>query len=268
MKPQSLSDFHGECRSSGNQLVYNCPECDGKFKLYINPDTGLYCCFKCGLKGKVEMGGAADVNEAGREIMGLMVGQPGYTQGEVELPPFHALSPRAERYMMRRGITLETVKKLGIVEWEDKYRILFPYWDDQGQLVYWNGRSFSDQLAQGPKYIAAPGKHPLYVLEPETPCFMEAPTVIVEGVFDAIAVHLAAPNLRAVALGGKSLPRYLRPALTKAVGRGSIRIGLDPDALAAAFTLHTQIGGEIIDLPDDPADMWVKDPDGLRRLLA
>ncbi len=265
MKYSSIADFPGECRTSGSQLVFNCPACDGKFKLYVNPANGFWLCFKCGDKGKVEIGGSADVHDEGKAIMALLTREDAPQWGEVDLPTFTALSERALRYLAKRGIPEAVARKHGMVEWEDKFRIIIPYWDEAGRLVYWNSRAYSDNLAQGPKYIAAPGKHPLYVLGAADAkrCF------VVEGVFDAIAVHQAAPHQRVIAIGGKSLPRYLRADLTKAAGDATIVVGLDPDALAEALDLTVKLGTIwLLDLPADPADLWVTDPDELRRLLA
>lgn len=264
MKFTSLSDFPGECRSSGNQLVFNCPACEGKWKLYLNPVSGLYYCFRCGTRGCVEVGVAPDAYDAGKQIMDLLLRAKREPWNEVELPEFDHLSRRAVRYLEKRGIPHSYAKRRGLVEWEDKFRIIVPYFDESGKLIYWNSRAYSDNLAEGPKYIASPGKHPLYVLGPAD----ARKVFVVEGVFDAFAVNQAAPHHKVIALGGKSLPRYLRADLTKAAGSAKIIVALDPDALAEALDLTVKIGTIwLLDLPEDPADMWVHDPDHLREVL-
>lgn len=269
MKPRSISDFYGDVKPSGSQLNYkHCPVCgsDG-YKLYLNPDTGAWFCFagQHHAGGRVEVGADVDPNAEGKRILGLMDrDRDTLSVSEIDMPPFHALSGRALRYMERRGFSEKICRRYGIVEWEDKFRILIPYFDGQGRLVYWNSRLYSENLGDGPKYIAAPGKHPLYIPAPRREA---SRAVIVEGALDALAVAEADPDVRAIALGGKSLPKYLRRALTEATKGAILIVGLDPDALAEALRLRDRIGGRILDLPADPAEMWATDPDGLRKIL-
>ena len=154
-----------------------------------------------------------------------------------------------------------------MVEWVDRFRIVIPYFDESGALIYWNSRLYSDRLGHGPKYMAAPGKHPLF----RAPLFTrEAPSgklAICEGVFDAIAI--ASVGYGALALGGKSLPRYLRPQLLRECANVSrLLVCLDPDAMADALKLRSQLSDvcdpRIVLLPHDPADM---DPLALKEKL-
>jgi hypothetical protein len=270
MLPQSLNDFHGESRPSGSQVCFRtCPVCGSdKYKTYVNMETGAWYCFAGGHGGggHVEVGHAADTNVEGKTILRMLDRDRDEMEwGEADLPPFHALSDRALRYMERRGFSEEVCRRYGIVEWENKFRILLPYFDRGGQLIYWNSRRYSDNLGDGPKYVAAPGRHPLYIPARRPQAVM---AVVVEGVLDALAVVEADPGVRAIALGGKSLPKYLRRPLTEATKNVILIVGLDPDALAEALRLQGRIGGRILDLPDDPAAMWADDPDELRRRLA
>ena len=111
-------------------------------------------------------------------------------------------------------------------------------------------------MQDGPKYLAASGRHPLYVRKTWTP----APEIIVvEGVFDAEAVERHT-GLKCCALGGKFLPKYLEPDL---LGLATERVVLllDPDALGDAIKLRSRLQTKrqvkIIPLPvgQDPADL-------------
>lgn len=271
MKPTSLRDFSGECKPSGTQLNYrHCPVCGSDaWKVYLNPDNGMWICFAggCGAKGQVEVGLDAQPKAAGQHILDELYKHHdhGLEWEEVELPPWHELTFAAKRYLKRRRIDEASIQALGLVEWEDKSRVLFPYFDRQGNLIYWNSRRYSDRLGEGPKYLTAPGKHPLYWLEHERSDHL----VVVEGVLDAISVWQA--GFSAVALGGKSLPRYLvKSLLTGAAEYDMIDVMLDPDALDAALRLRSQVFDRadvrVVPLKDmDPGDM---DPGQIKEILS
>lgn len=268
MRPTSLSDFTGEMRSSGNQLNFRvCPVCGSdKWKTYVDPVSGKWFCFagQHGGGGCVDVGADADANAEGRKILDMLERPAPQTWHEIQMPPFERLSKAASRYLARRKVD---VAGLGIVELTDRYRVAWPYYDDAGRLIYWNSRRYSDNLGDGPKYMAAPGRHPLYVPE-----YRRKPerVVLVEGAFDAWAVNAVDPGSMAVALGGKSLPRYLRKDLTRLLGFAMIKsplVALDPDALGNAITLAVNIGGRVVDLPADPADLLVWNPELLKENL-
>lgn len=266
MRPRTLAEFTGPVRPSGNHLNYKvCPVCGHEgWKVYVNPDTGGWNCNagRCGARGFIDV--ALDPEAPGADIMRrLHPDTSEHEWEEIELPEWEPLQPMAQRYLELRGIDADLAAKLGIVEVTDKFRVLFPYFDREGTLIYWNSRAYNERLAPGPKYIAAPGKHPLYYLEGDT----QDTLVIVEGVFDAIACHRA--GYSAVALGGKSLPKYLRrPLLRISQSFTNLLVALDPDAMADAIKLQNQLADvqatRLVLLPLDPADMETAD---LRRRL-
>lgn len=261
MKPQSLSDFAGESRASGNQINYkNCPVCGStSWKLYVNPETGAWYCFAGGHSagGKVEAGSAMDLTVRTQDMMAKLGAAAGraidrmIAWPEVELPPFTQLSVEARAYMENRGFDQDVVEKHGIVEWEDKGRVLIPYFDRSGRIIYWNARTYRDHT---PKYLAAPGRHPLYIAQ-----WTQAPrrVIIVEGTLDAIALQRVMPAFQVVALGGKSVPKYLMGDLREQTSRSILKrpiIYLDDDAMAGAIKLRDNIGGAVFNCRLDPAD--------------
>lgn len=247
MIPRTLSDFPGECKPSGEQINYkHCPICGSTaWKVFVDPAKGKWVCFG-GRHPAPPHGGYPGGNlkieghddAPGKHILDLLAPEDSVVEwGEVELPDFEPLSNMAISYLEWRGISVEVATTLGLVEWTDKHRILIPYFDDTGQLVFYTSRRYSKNLGEGPKYLTAPGKHPLYELTGTSLGAVCGTTVIVEGCFDAMKVALAGYD--AIALGGKSLPRYLeRLLLTSVRGYDIISILLDRDAAAQALRLR------------------------------
>lgn len=174
------------------------------------------------------------------------------------MPAYQPLCRRALRYLDNRGISETHAARLGIVEMEDSMRVVIPYFGADGEIIYWNARSYS-KLQEGPKYLGASGRHPLYV----RPSWKAQETVVVvEGVFDSIAVE-AHTKYTAASLGGKCIPMYLLPDLIGLCTRRIILL-LDNDALTDALKLRARLQTKrqvkIIPLPvgEDPASLGEK----------
>ena len=255
----SLEQFVGPVRESGTQLNYmRCPVCgDERFKVYADPNTGKWYCFAHQGGGQVETPLAQETWAA--TVLDQLT-KPRYTDvaiewPERELPRWEPLTKKALKYLELRGISEGLARRLGIVEMEDRLRVVLPYVGPTGRLIYWSARSYSS-LEEGPKYLAASGKHPLFVLPDWQP---KDEVVVVEGAFDAIAVHQHT-GLPVAALGGKSLPMYLQPELL-ALCRERLTLVLDSDALGAALKIKERLAlrrqVRLVLLPDgeDPASM-------------
>lgn len=231
----------GLSRPSGTQLNYqHCPSCgsDG-WKVYQNPDTGAWICFRCNARGCADVGVTKD-----RLLLQLERRVTRREWPEMLLPKYEPLSRSARLYLQRRGIS--DPARYGIVELAESTRVLIPYRGPLGRVVYWTTRSYLDDGQ--PKYMTAPGRHPLYVLPgPDM--------VVVEGVFDAIAVRQNGGR-GAVALGGKTIPAYLRAELREL---SPATIMLDGDALKDALRLKQELpDAKIHMLPVgvDPAEYY------------
>ena len=267
MNPITFSHFTGPSRDSGSQVCFKCcPACGcDRWKTYLDPDTGKWYCFA----PEHSAGGCVDVGlpmvGAGADILEKLDGahqEPAWP--EIELPAWETLSRRAERYLTRRGVSLGLAQQLGIVEMQDAMRVLVPYCATDGRIIHWTGRKYST-LEDGPKYLNAPGKHPLYVLPGS------GALVAVEGVFDAIAVHEATGRYTA-AIGGKSLAKHLVQDLLQLVAwRGTVQLVLDGDAIDAALRIKGQLQGRchisVVPLPpgEDPGSLSHQN---LREVLA
>ena len=256
-KPKTFADFGGESRTSGSQVVFkNCPVCGNtRWKCYVSPDTGFYFCHAPEHSG----GGVVDVGQSlagrGRQLLEKLELQPDHKWRAMPMPPYESLSKRALRYLRNRGISERHAARLGIVEMQDRMRVVIPYYGPDGEIIYWSARSYSS-MEEGPKYLAASGRHPLYV----RPNWRPADTlVVVEGVFDAIAVE-DYTGLQCCGLGGKYLPRYLEPDIMRLCTDRLVLL-LDPDALGDAIKLRSRLQTKrqvkIVPLPvgKDPADL-------------
>ncbi len=259
-KPKTLSDFTGPSKSSGSQVVYQyCPVCgSSRFKTYVNPLTGSWYCHAPEHTG----GGKVDVGlslvNRGRTFLEGRARRAREQWSEIQLPAYQPLCRRALRYLLKRGISERRAASLGIVEMEDSMRVIIPYFGADGEITYWNARSYS-KLQDGPKYLGASGRHPLYV----RPNWQAQETVVVvEGVFDAIAVESHTEHTVA-SLGGKFLPGYLVLDLLQLCTRRLVLV-LDSDALTDALKLRSRLQTKrqvtIIPLPvgEDPASLGEK----------
>jgi hypothetical protein len=137
------------------------------------------------------------------KVLSLLKPPPKHEWMERELPEFMPLSKRARDYLINRGMTWSP-EKYGIVEQVGTTRMLLPYRGPYGRTICYSTRWYVPD--GGPKYRVAEGVRPLYVLPRWEP---HDHVVIVEGILDAIAVH-EATGQAVIALGGKSLPDYMR----------------------------------------------------------
>lgn len=184
---------------------------------------------------------------------------------EIQLPKWEPLSSRALRYLRKRGISEQQAAELGIVEMADRMRVVVPFRGPSGEIIYWTARSYSS-LEEGPKYLGAGGKHPLYVLPDWN---KHEPLVLVEGVFDAIAVH-AETKVAVAGLGGKVLGRYLHCDVLR-LSATTVVVVLDGDAVGDAMAIKRQLSTanrrvvvKVLEIGTDPASIG---GDELGRLL-
>ncbi|WP_285100703.1 MobF family relaxase [Promicromonospora sp. MEB111] len=182
----------------------------------------------------------------------------------------------------------------------DKFRdrIVFPYRDQTGAVVGVTGRinpaDTSAGDARAPKYLNTPETAAyrkgelLYGLDPAavTRLAAGARPVLVEGPTDHVALHLAATLLAQqtgfdvvpVAAGGTGITQQHLRAVRKATGRdlSDLIVALDPDTAGRtaaarvweALTPHEAAHAQALDLPADPAQVALEDPEALTAALA
>jgi hypothetical protein len=160
----------------------------------------------------------------------------------------------ARLYLKKRNITPDDILKYGIGYCEsgkfDK-RIIIPSYDGRGQLNYFTARSYYSNSYY--KYMNPEATKDVIGFE----LFInwKLPIILVEGVFDAIAV-----KRNAIPLYGKTIPKSLREKIAKNDIR-NIYISLDKDALPAALKICQEMVDEgrnvyFIDLQEkDPSEV-------------
>lgn len=219
-------------RGGSHELIFICPKC-GKPKMYVNPQRGRFNCFRCKGVGGVLVGDLtflrskvahekSKAHVSGHEVL-------------FDLPPYMALSERAERYLLRRGISEESIRRFGLVEgirgdymgqgetaWAR--RIIFPIFSE-GVPVHAVGRTYRKRDRRQ-RYLRPPGggggDH-VYK------CFTGsvAGLFLTEGPIDAIKLDQA--DVPGMALLGKHLTKgQRRTVLATATQR--VMIILDADA--------------------------------------
>jgi DNA primase len=180
----------------------------------------------------------------------------------VKLPETVPLTDEATEWLLNRGITVPAT--YGFAEGAEgmlEGRIVIPFCRPSDfQPVYWQARSYKSRL---PKYFNAPATpRALYYL----PAPASATLVLVEGVFDAIAIRQLA-SLDVAALLGTSLDITAGRMLLD-IAPARIVVWLDRDALPKAIKLAsklrgllgTEVGMVFSTSSKDPADLCLTDP--------
>lgn len=140
---------------------------------------------------------------------------------EQELMPFE-LEKKGIKYLKKRGITLETMKRAGVLyHFKDK-RVLFPWWW-QGKLAGMTGRICRDNVEDGMKilgYLGLQKRLLHYIPARKGRLDPNKPVIIVEGEIDALKV-LQSGFKNVVALGhgkvSKQPVRFLKTLPVKSV---------------------------------------------------
>ena len=142
------------------------------------------------------------------------------------------IANKIRRYLHKRGITELDILKYNIgycLTGDYEGRIIIPSYDENNQLNYFVGRSFENSYYKYKNPSASKD-----IIAFENFINWNLPIVLVEGVFDAIAV-----KRNAIPILGKSLSNSL---LKKIVSNNvkQIYIALDSDALKEAITFCEQ----------------------------
>lgn len=218
---------------------------DRKHHLWCNPsggknacETGVYHCWKSGQKGSLvglvmlvdkcsyeealraldiaPSGGLAELERRVDEMFrsggnadevrhqsptGLQVPQDCYHFDD--LPSSHRLRQQAEQYLESRMIPTDGL--MVCTGGRYKNRIIIPYLDRSGALIYYNGRLVGDS-SSGLRYLGPPkelGVGKGDVLYSRTWPLRGEKVYVTEGEFDSMSLDLC--GLKSVALGGKNI---------------------------------------------------------------
>ena len=292
----------GESRQSGTGF-YNFARCAvgnhrKKWTFGVNPNTMKWSCFACSKSGRLkDLKGFADVTSVthtGRVAPEWSLAQrkvlpEGYELPWVPLSPYGSrrefLEEEAIRYLEQRGVDIEHAANLGVgygVAGKWVGYVIFPWWDDDGNLAGWQGRLCGDpdeesrqqkvettsprrQLPNGKwvgdgEFVIKNKMGGLGGLERVVSGQM---VLAVEGPFDYASASRVMPTVWMQ--GGLMFPAQMK-RLRKAGVTGVIW-GHDPDKYDEAFKMarkyHGKMGMEmhVIDWGDYAGD-WADDEDG------
>jgi replicative DNA helicase len=193
--------------ASDNEIRMNCPFCDeDKSHFYINKETLLFSCKKCGTEGnwykfKMQLGKMDEVIATNDIFAGKQEIDKSFLEGyEKQLdendPTFN--KPAFEYLTKTRGFSVETIKKFRLGA--DKNFVIFPQIKDG---VVWNLR-FKNFIDKDFRSVAG---QPSLLFNMDGIDRKKRAIVITEGETDCIAAYeMGVKNVVGITLGGLSFP--------------------------------------------------------------
>jgi DNA primase len=272
-----LSQILGNYKEHGKgEVYYTCPFCHhSNPKFAINTIKHAFHCWHCGAKGRslITLFKRLDVSPTQlKELRSLLTDEQvlNYTEEDTKtdlyLPSeykplwvpnqnIHYLN--AVKYLKNRGIA-----SYDIIRYQMGYattgpyahRIIVPSYDSNNKLNYFVARSF---YGGDFKYKNPPVSKNVVVFENQIN--WQLPLVLVEGVFDAIAVRR-----NAIPLLGKFIPKRLLTSMIKHKVK-EVYVALDDDAITHAREIENTLGNydmnvKLVSLDKkDPSELGFKD---------
>lgn len=268
-------------KTSKNNYSFKCPFCNhSKKKLEIDLETdsrgeNRFACWVCGRKGRTlrsllyQMRVPKEIRYSVLKYIKSHSAKDYLPSKEIlqlpkEYKPLHnttssnVVARKAKNYLLSRGLTEVDILRYNIgycTSGEYEGKVIIPSYDENNNLNFFIGRTFQDDYF---KY-----KNPSMVKNGvvffENMINWDLPIVLVEGVFDAMAVRS-----NAIPMLGKSLPKAI---LKKLILNGAkeIYIALDQDAKKEALDvsiklLNTGFNTYLVDLPKkDPGEMKLEE---------
>ena len=238
----------GICEQHGDEVSVQCPGCgDEKQHFSLNIKKGLYNCFKCHMTGnlKVEMikdrtfwsslqhNTRSPFSSEARPICSLD-GRPVWDtllKGPSPFNPEYVAAITAMRYCHKRGMTKEQVHdyKVYLKHWDS--RVYFPYWNEEGGMTFWMGRSTNDELIKPKTMTLEDAELPLFGRHIH---IERDEVVLVEGVFD----HFATPGSYALMGSNITGPQIIQ---LREDNIKRVFIILDPDANQQAVSVARKL---------------------------
>lgn len=252
----SLEDILGTSKkTSSGERLFHCPFCyHHKPKLSINfgKRAGYWKCWICNERGKKISSLLYKLGYSKKEIKSI-VGEEESTYAPEQNPEEYTVKialPKeykplwrvteksyeylnAIRFLKSRGVVLEDIYRYQIGYCDDgqyKNRIIIPSFDRNNQVNYFISRIYYDE---GMKYKNPPASRNNIIFENLINWNM--PIVLVEGIFDAIAVRR-----NSIPLLGKLLSDRLRQTLVKEKPP-MVYVMLDKDAQNEALKIESYL---------------------------
>ncbi len=262
-----LKEYEFNCKSKA------CRNDKAKYNLAYNSFNNIFHCWKCKYSGivhkVVEDFGSLDdlerINIVFPKVKSNFKKQKeeGYNDMlTCSLPEgFKSLSKKSDskyyksavRYILQeRKLSWDTIKKYNIGYTENvgnrKYRIIFPSYNEYGQLNYYVSRAYYDFIK--PKYMGPPKEEVARteIIFNVKNINFDIPVFLVEGVFDMIHLYNAIPVL------GKVPSKFIIDKLKEHNSR--VVLCLDEDALYDSINLYnelTDFGLDVyfVEIPED-----------------
>lgn len=223
----------GDYRVRGKETVFReCPFCGNlKYNFELNMEKGVCACWACGQGYGIRglLGRLGIQYDGPLPTYYKAVEKKAEVEGELKLPeglmPIDQTGPdnKAMAYLGSRGITKEDIKTYEIMWWKDQGRVLFPFRNSAGNLIFWTARSIFKNIR--PKYYhAAVSKADriitYYGQDGDNNVF------IVEGVFDALRLNKAGKTV--IILMGSAISGQLKDYLR--ASKKDVVLVLDQDA--------------------------------------
>lgn len=200
-KPEDARDFaraqHIQVKEKGDELHFKkCPYCgqttNDKYTFAISLKTGVFKCLRstCGASGNM-ITLAKDFDfSLGNEVDEYYRPKKQFRDFKQPKAPI-APKPPAVKYLMSRGISEEVAQKYEITTQTDHDNILvFPFYDDKGQLVYVKYRKtdFKKGVDKNKEWCEADGKPILFGMKQ---CTGHGTLVVTEGQLDSLSLATA-----------------------------------------------------------------------------
>lgn len=253
------------------QFEFNCPSnyCKNdvdKFNLSYNSELNIFHCWKCKYKGFIKKiiddFGSLDEREKIKLIFPKST--KNYIQNTVpqngknlidenkvcELPEgFRPLTQKysskyfriAIKYLESRKVSFDTIKKYKIGYTEEgtrKFRIIIPSYNSEGNLNYYEARSFISSVK--PTYLKPDYPDKKDIIFNLNNINFNLPIYLVEGVFDMFPINNSIPLL------GKTISELLVSKLVEY--KSKVIICLDEDAKKDAYDLYYKLESLGIDV--------------------
>ena len=148
---QEVRYSHGE-----DCLRYGASTPDNRDRLYVKRTRKgtLYNCFNCGYSAFKPSKGAS-LEETKERLYGM--GRVQKTDGTVHISlPFdlvYDLPSAAKLWLDRYNITEDEIRKYRFGYSEKLNRLILPLYNQEGELVFWQGRNLGKATRENPKYL-------------------------------------------------------------------------------------------------------------------
>jgi len=278
-----------ELRLQGKQLRGRCPLHGGQnpTAFVVDPSGGVFFCHACGHGGGIAtfirlMEGGASASRDGRALrdvrprrLGLPLLEPQRLARQREdllrgLPEVEPVYPRdpSHPYFTDRGIAPSAVSALGGGVYTGsglfRRRAVFPVWTPEGRLAGHIGRAI-DPGAE-PRYLSERGFRKSLLLWNERTERRADTVIVVEGVFDALAVIVAGFGNVVALLGAVASP-YQLSALSSAPHVVSL-LDADDAGRRGAILLRDVLGRNVTICDLRVGDPGAARPDHIRSVLS